>query len=345
MPASNLPILKANSQRFFRKASLAGLLLVTAALLLAYTLPTPAAAPPAAANQTANQVPGPALATAASSQALADLAAALRLDGLASLADHDLQAGAKAFALAVNERGGDSAAALRLILPSNNWFQARMITPADEEPLRWDALNSRRYGRAYRILQAQVPSSRLQAGALQRLLNAVWQDLAAVAALAAGPAPVMARADQWLPLERLLNNSHRYALDIFFTRVERTGAAESGPDIHSLTRGIVVACAADWEGGASMASYLTGGLSPKAGNGVIVYTPDTGRYHAYFHMSTIAVERGQLVAAGQRLGRGGNTGINARSRGHGEHLHIEIHEADGRTWTNRELWKLLTNLR
>jgi hypothetical protein len=126
------------------------------------------------------------------------------------------------------------------------------------------------------------------------------------------------------PPLRDLAYSHPYALDVFFRHVDRKGAVEHGPLIMALEEGIVVASADDWRGGAGADTWGGGGLSPAAGNGVVIYSPASGRYYSYFHLSEVAVRRGQAVEKGAVLGRGGNTGVNARKKGHGGHLHLEI---------------------
>jgi murein DD-endopeptidase MepM/ murein hydrolase activator NlpD len=132
------------------------------------------------------------------------------------------------------------------------------------------------------------------------------------------------RAELEPPPRRDLAYSHPYALDIFFTKVEKRGEAERGPAIGALEGGIVVAAAGDWRGGAGLDSYRGGGLSPSSGNGVVIYSPGSGRYYSYFHFYEVSVRRGDVVAAGSILGRGGNTGVNARKPDHGGHLHLEI---------------------
>lgn len=141
------------------------------------------------------------------------------------------------------------------------------------------------------------------------------EDLAAPALLVAPPI-------------RELEFSHPYALDIFFRDVDRRGPAEYGPRVSALEEGIVVAASGNWRGGAGASTWKGGGLSPSAGNGVVVYAPLSGRYYSYFHFSEIQVEVGQAVGRGQVLGRGGNSGANARKPEHGHHLHLEIF--DGR---------------
>ena len=138
---------------------------------------------------------------------------------------------------------------------------------------------------------------------------------------------IAAPEDVWLPPRSELARSHPYALDVFFQRVDRNGEAEKGPIIRSLYPGIVVAAAADWSGGQGITNWKSGGLSPAAGNGVVIYDPATRKYCSYFHLYAVALRTGDIVAAGTVVGRGGNTGMNARKAGHGEHVHIEIFDA------------------
>lgn len=133
------------------------------------------------------------------------------------------------------------------------------------------------------------------------------------------------------PRPQDLDHSHTYALDIFLRNVEYlSGDVQRGPFIHSLSDGIVIAAGFDWIGDprkSQALSYLLGGISPKSGNGVIIYSPDENRYFLYFHLYDVAVEKGQVVRRGQPIGHGGNSGINARKKGGGDHLHIEIFDA------------------
>jgi hypothetical protein len=133
--------------------------------------------------------------------------------------------------------------------------------------------------------------------------------------------------DVWLPPKGELPLSHPYALDVFFQHVDKSGEAEKGPLIRALYPGIVVAAALDWSGGQGLANYKSGGLSPAAGNGLVIYDPASRRYCSYFHLSSAIPRVGSIVEAGEPIGRGGNSGMNARKKGHGEHLHIEIFDA------------------
>lgn len=128
-----------------------------------------------------------------------------------------------------------------------------------------------------------------------------------------------------------LEYSHTFALDIFLKNVEYLpGDVQKGPMIHSMSDGIVVVAESGWIGFPRMSqefSFIEGGLSPKSGNGVIIYSPAEHRYYSYFHLYDVLVETGQLVRRGQPIGHGGNTGINARKKGGGDHLHMEIFDA------------------
>ena len=138
---------------------------------------------------------------------------------------------------------------------------------------------------------------------------------------------IAAPGDVWLPPESELRFAHPYALDVFFRSVERKGESEKGPVIRALFPGIVLATASDWSGGRGPSNWKSGGLSPAAGNGLVIYDPSARVYCSYFHLSSVVLRTGSVVEAGDALGRGGNSGMNARSPGHGEHIHVEIFDA------------------
>ncbi|HAE23142.1 MAG TPA: hypothetical protein DCG47_12580 [Spirochaetaceae bacterium] len=230
------------------------------------------------------------------------------------------------------------------ILPERSWFQARLMMERDEPTLRGDALSGGAFGQAYAEILASLSQSRSASPAFEAVLTAIWRDLELGSDLKPGPVAPLARKERWLPGTTSLSASHRYALDLFFTKVRRQGQEEIGPAVKSIATGIVVASADDWKGADKASLYKSGGLSPKAGNGLIIFNPDEGRYYAYFHLHDIKFRAGELVAAGQTLGHGGNTGINARKKGHGEHLHIEIHETDGSVWTSYQLKEFIALL-
>jgi murein DD-endopeptidase MepM/ murein hydrolase activator NlpD len=156
------------------------------------------------------------------------------------------------------------------------------------------------------------------------------------------PPYIAAPEEVWLPLKSDLHLAHPFALDVFFQHVNKSGDAETGPAIRALYPGIVVAAATDWAGGQGADKYRSGGLSPASGNGAVIYDPASRRYCSYFHLSSVAVRAGTIVGAGAVIGRGGNSGMNARKAGHGEHVHIEIFDAaSGAPLSSLEILELL----
>jgi murein DD-endopeptidase MepM/ murein hydrolase activator NlpD len=68
-------------------------------------------------------------------------------------------------------------------------------------------------------------------------------------------------------------------------------------------------------------AYESGGLSRRAGNGIILFDPGSGGYHYLIHLQRgVLVRAGDVVRAGQTIGRVGHSG-NASQPGHGKHLH------------------------
>ena len=122
--------------------------------------------------------------------------------------------------------------------------------------------------------------------------------------------------DAWVyPLAvrgRLLNNFNNpreggphEALDIFVTR--------EGVTVRTPVSGVVVASGDDWVGGYARRRgglyYEGGGLSRRAGNGVMIFNPDDSGYVYFAHLQQgILVKTGDVVRAGQALGRVGHTG-------------------------------------
>lgn len=142
------------------------------------------------------------------------------------------------------------------------------------------------------------------------------------------------------PNERQYDFSHTFALDIFLrgVKVNDHNGLEKGPEIFSLSDGLVIAADSSWRGGETLETYRSGGITPKAGNGVIIYSPEKRKFFLYFHLHDTSVEKGSAVSKGRALGLGGNTGTNARKSGHGEHLHLEIYDATARKFMrNRDI--------
>ncbi len=223
------------------------------------------------------------------------------------------------------------------LLPEAGWFQARLISNRDEPSLRDDSGIPGAYGQVYKDIRDWLPKTRASASSFEAIMEQLWLDSGFAKKLDNNPHPPMLKKDRWIPSDKALKASHRYALDIFFTSLSRKDREETGPLIYSMSSGIVVAAADDWSGGDRPSLYNGGGLSPKSGNGAIIYDPANRLYYAYFHMSDVFVKTGQLVAAGESLGHGGNSGVNARKPGHGGHLHIEIHGAEKGPWRSHDI--------
>ena len=64
------------------------------------------------------------------------------------------------------------------------------------------------------------------------------------------------------------------------------------------------------------------------GNGIIIYNPISREYDHYLHFSSLTVQVGDVIEAGQIIGIGGNTGRDARKDCCGEHVHFETHGRD-----------------
>ena len=139
-----------------------------------------------------------------------------------------------------------------------------------------------------------------------------------------------------------LHETHQGAVDVFYRKqyVTKEGLREIGPMITAMEGGLVLAAASDWQfkphdelmekGDPRLKSdYLGGGYSnPGSGNGLVLLT-FSGEIHHYVHMDNVQVKTGQIIKAGQDLGRGGNTGVSARNRANrGNHLHFEIKTID-----------------
>ncbi len=108
------------------------------------------------------------------------------------------------------------------------------------------------------------------------------------------------------------SRTHRYAVDLF---------TKEGTPVFSVSRGIVVLADEGWS-----ADDLFSTSSRSGGNSVIVFDADQDRFFRYCHLSAPLVARGDLVAAGDAIGRVGHSGLNASREGHGGHLHFEVND-------------------
>jgi len=199
------------------------------------------------------------------------------------------------------------------------------------------------FGRFYQEITALIETAQAQSEGIEILLELYYNEFKPKTRTLKYAVPI-ARDKYSLPSRRSLSYSHPDALDIFFNQVKNRDKNELGPNIFSVSPGIVITARGDWKGGDTPESYISGGISPRAGNGVIIYNPLEKRYYSYFHLHDVTVKKGQFVEAGQKLGRGGNTGINAKKQGHGAHLHFEIFDVIKGQWTSTELYEFIKSL-
>lgn len=157
----------------------------------------------------------------------------------------------------------------------------------------------------------------------RRGLEAAWREyFAAHGGDSLPPTPL----DRWsYPIGtrgRLLDNfanprvgSLHEALDIFVAE---------GTTVRAPVNGLVVASGDGWRGGYTRRwfHYEGDGLSRRAGNGIILFDPGSGAYFLFSHLRAgLTVQTGDVVRAGQILGRVGHSG-NAAYPGRGRHLHF-----------------------
>lgn len=79
--------------------------------------------------------------------------------------------------------------------------------------------------------------------------------------------------------------------------------------------------------------YKTGYQAGGAGNYIYVKYPRLGVAVAYFHLTSIAVKKGQSVSRGTKVGVAGTTGGST-----GVHLHIGVRNLTSWQWRNPETW-------
>jgi murein DD-endopeptidase MepM/ murein hydrolase activator NlpD len=230
--------------------------------------------------------------------------------------------------------GIDAAESLRSAFPSPREVLALLALDRDVEDFRENAALEGPAGEYYEAQSAMAPSMRPLREAYERTFASAQAELEGADPVGAGradgapgsekaPCP-FSQADYWFPPLSDLKYSHPFALDVFFKEFSGKGEAHKGPRIRALYPGLVVASSGDWSGGPGASEYKSGGLSPAAGNGVVVFDMRTRRYYSYFHLRDVAARTGELVEAGEVLGTGGNTGMNARKSGHGGHVHVEV---------------------
>ena len=137
---------------------------------------------------------------------------------------------------------------------------------------------------------------------------------------------------------RELEHAHGDALDVFFQPRKVVRGRQIGPELLAYQSGIVLAVGNNWSG-RQRTNYNGQGLSPKAGNGLIIYNPVTNIYQYYSHMHLVSVVPGQIVRAGTVLGLVGNTG-GRPNKAVNKHVHFELHR-NGLSFDNHTLVRLL----
>jgi len=225
------------------------------------------------------------------------------------------------------------------VFPSSAEILAMLARDSDVDDYLENASEKNTSGTYYAVIASLVPTLKPLRTKYEALFSGIYEELrrrgrtlvpaqtSPEAKLYESGVTLSGRSSP--PRESDYEYAHTYALDIFFDEVETLphSTLEKGPTIFSISDGIVVAANASWRGGEELESYRGGGITPKAGNGVIIYSPSQERYYLYFHLYDVLVEPGSALRAGQPIGHGGNTGANARKPGHGGHLHVEIYDA------------------
>lgn len=273
-------------------------------------------------------------------------AKALRPDTIDELSSAQISEAARGLVESAQRGGTSIAEALEAALPPDD-LSALLASERDLDDFDAAAQKDGPSGDRYEEISELAPSLMQERRRYELLFSTVYDELARYLPATKGDdpfdlGPLAKRSEIVKPSLRDLRYSHPYALDVFFTRVEHGSNGQRGPELRSLSSGIVIGAAGDWKGGAGAKSYRGGGLSPNSGNGVVIYDPRTRRYYSYFHLSETALETGDLVRKGSVIGRGGNTGANARMAGHGGHVHVEIFDApSGRPLSGREIRSLL----
>ncbi len=257
---------------------------------------------------------------------------ALAPERLVGQSDSETRAAAAAWFEAAAARGLSSREAFALVMPDNDFYTAHLADRDTKDEIVNLAEGDTPIARRYALVAARIPNAELVAARAEAIAETYWKldDRAAMPA-SAHAAPLERRLAR-VPTKRELWYAHQDALDVFFYDVERAGDEEIGPEIRSMTDGVVVASSDDWVGDETPEGYVSGGISPRRGDGVIVYDPRDRCYYVYIHFSSVGAPLGTVVRAGDLLGRGGNTGINARKPYHGEHVHLEIYDAARNLW-------------
>jgi murein DD-endopeptidase MepM/ murein hydrolase activator NlpD len=121
--------------------------------------------------------------------------------------------------------------------------------------------------------------------------------------------------EQIIPRGTYVKRYHE-AIDIF---------TEEGNRVLAPFDGLIIASGDEWEGKfhkRTITEWNNKGLTPKAGNAIIIYNPIEKGYMLISHFEEgILVRAGDIVQKGQTIGCVGNSG-SASIPGHGEHIHV-----------------------
>lgn len=128
-----------------------------------------------------------------------------------------------------------------------------------------------------------------------------------------------------MPSKAEFESDHDDAIDVYYPMEKEVDGEHFGPEVLAYESGVVIAAENGWKGDRTKLSYKGGGLGGKTGNGVIIYNPKKNQYTYYAHFSKVDVKKGDIIQVGQKIGCGGNTGIDARKPCCGGHVHFEIH--------------------
>jgi len=106
------------------------------------------------------------------------------------------------------------------------------------------------------------------------------------------------------------------ALDLF---------TKEGNKVLAPFNGLIIASGDNWEGQfirREISDWNGKGLTPRAGNALIIYNPLEKGYMLISHLEeNIPVSAGQIIFKGQIIGTVGNSG-SASIPGHGKHIHV-----------------------
>ncbi|MCX7025483.1 MAG: M23 family metallopeptidase [Spirochaetes bacterium] len=246
---------------------------------------------------------------------------------LAAMSVAETRAAAELWFEKAAESGIEGRESFALVMPDNDFYMARLSDEDTRNDIKDLADGDSPIALRYARILSMIPEAEKIAARYETIAETWWKLDARAAAPVSRPVAPFRKSQAIVPTKASLRQAHQDALDVFFAEVERDGVIEKGPDIRSMTDGVVVAASIDWLGDDTPEGYVSGGISPRAGNGAIVYNPAERRYYLYFHFSSTFKAASELVKAGELLGRGGNSGYNARKDGHGEHVHLEIYDA------------------